>query len=203
MRKSLQKTTVAALRTFIDAELKKAERPEKMGQAEFGAIIHKPRPTVQKLENGTLPLSEKTAREISQAFGVSLSWLLEGKPTARMVEAPNLYAATARAEHAAEWKKYMEAHEIPAEKPRKTQAVRLYTLESFDRAQFSQDWVSMKPFGLAGAAYAFQIDAEFEALCDLIREMKKDWQKGTDREFRLWRLKRAIHAIREEFPAGA
>jgi transcriptional regulator with XRE-family HTH domain len=46
---------------------------------EFGRLIGKPIGTVKKLEAGTLKLSERTARDISEKTGVAMGWLLDGE----------------------------------------------------------------------------------------------------------------------------
>jgi transcriptional regulator with XRE-family HTH domain len=63
------KTPVAVLRQTLGLSFE-----------DFGKLIGKSFSTVTKLDNNDLPLSEETAQRISAETGVSLSWLLAGKP---------------------------------------------------------------------------------------------------------------------------
>lgn len=192
MKPSPQRTTVAALRVFLDTELKK-RGDSGMMQKEFADKIGRLKPvsrsTIQKLESGELPLSESTAKEISEAFGVSLTWLLNGKPKARIMEAPGLYTKEDREKEAAE---YWAADETPETKPT---SIRPYSLQSYERASHKRE----EPFGLAAVSILIQ----FDILADSIRDLKKEWGKHPDGEFRLWKLRRAVEAVRNEFHAGS
>jgi hypothetical protein len=63
------KTTVATLRRFLG-----------LGQKEFADLAGRSTPTIQAVELGKLPLSEKLGADISRASGVSMNWLMAGKP---------------------------------------------------------------------------------------------------------------------------
>ena len=63
------KTTVATLRRFLG-----------FGQKEFADLAGRSTPTIQAVELGKLPLSEKLGADISRASGVSMEWLMSGKP---------------------------------------------------------------------------------------------------------------------------
>jgi transcriptional regulator with XRE-family HTH domain len=69
MRPSSKRTTVAVLREILGLSVE-----------EFAALIGKSVPTIRSLESSRLKLGEETAVEISKKTGVSLKWLLDGKP---------------------------------------------------------------------------------------------------------------------------
>jgi len=69
MRLSSKRTTVAVLREILGLSVE-----------EFAVLVGKSVPTIRSLESGRLRLGEQTAIEISKKTGVSLKWLLDGKP---------------------------------------------------------------------------------------------------------------------------
>src|ERR1700756_324956 len=52
-----------------------------LSQAEFAKILDVAGSTIQKVEQGTLALSEELAVKAQKAFDVSASWLLANDPT--------------------------------------------------------------------------------------------------------------------------
>jgi transcriptional regulator with XRE-family HTH domain len=64
MRKSAQKHALAVLRLQLG-----------LGQKELAELVECSRPTIQSIELGRLPLSDKLADRISRETGVSIAWL--------------------------------------------------------------------------------------------------------------------------------
>jgi transcriptional regulator with XRE-family HTH domain len=64
MRKSAQKHTLAVLRLQLG-----------LGQKEFAELVECSRPTIQSIELGRLPLSDKLADRISRETGIGIAWL--------------------------------------------------------------------------------------------------------------------------------
>ena len=62
-------TTISVLRNEIG-----------MTQEEFGKLIDRSRITVQSIELGKLALSKMPALRIAQETGVTMAWVLDGKP---------------------------------------------------------------------------------------------------------------------------
>ena len=66
-------TTVAALRKFLGLK-----------QISFANLVNRSEATIQSVELGRLTLSESLAEEISKQTGVSVKWLMDGDPNARI-----------------------------------------------------------------------------------------------------------------------
>ena len=69
MRPSPHRHTLAVLRTFLG-----------LTQKEMADLVECSRPTIQAVELGKLPLSEKLAKRIEHETGIGLEWLLAGDP---------------------------------------------------------------------------------------------------------------------------
>lgn len=75
MRPSFLRHPVAVLRTFL-----------KLGQGQFAEILGCSVSTIQSVETGRLKLSDGLAMRISDAMKVSVAWLLDGDPSAPMLD---------------------------------------------------------------------------------------------------------------------
>ena len=79
MRPSPHRHTLAVLRTFLG-----------LTQKEMADLVECSRPTIQAVELGKLPLSEKLAKRIEHETGIGLEWLLNNDTRKPLVDGFNL-----------------------------------------------------------------------------------------------------------------
>jgi hypothetical protein len=59
---------------------------KKMTQTEMAGLLNRPSSTIQKIELGHLPLSERLGAEVSRQTGVNLKWLMDNDVSARIID---------------------------------------------------------------------------------------------------------------------